>query len=246
MKSHLLTAGLVCLIITPLHAAPIEGRVIQDAAISADSIDRITIGGGYESINREINLGSDPDAKLRANAFFGSISYDITANASLVLGLNQSTVDRLGSASTLDDRDDVDWFAAAQVNLWEHMLKAPTGEDARLSIGLMGGMANYMSVGNGQEATWENTVIALPFGYQLFSPGDVRSTVQSTKFFAGPILSMIDGDITTPAGKASFDESENNGVLFGVDVFATEHFVVGGQIEFMDDYSFSFNARYHF
>ena len=246
MKATLFSILMLTLCTTTLLAAP-TGRIKRDAVLNADSLERWSVGIGYENQTREITIAGDPTARLRANTLFASLSYDVLANASIYAGLNQATADHVGTVGSLGERDDIDWFAGFQLNLWEHMHESTDMFNGRFSLSASVEHANYTAASaSGTEAEWDVTVIALPIGFQSFTRDVISEHVDSALFFGGPVMSTIDGDITDGATTTPFDESSDLGVLFGVDVFLNENFVVGGQVQFYDDYSYNFSARYHF
>ena len=246
MKATHFSILMLTLCTTTLFAAPM-GRIQRNALLDADSLERWSVAIGYENQTREITIDGDPTARLRADTLFASLSYDVLANASIYAGLNQSSADRLGTVGEMDEREDIDWFAGFQLNLWEYMNESPDMFNGRFSLSASIEYATYTAAGaSGTEAEWDVTVIALPIGFQSFTGEMLSKTVDSALFFAGPVISVIDGDISDGTTSTAFDESNDLGILFGVDVFLNENFVVGGQGQFYDDYSYSFSARYHF
>ena len=229
-----------------LCAAPIAGRIKQDAAHETASMERVSVAIGVESFERQVEASGETDARLRGESLFASISLDVGSNASVYLGLNHSSVDSVTSDSDLNDHQGADWFAGLQVNLWNYIHKRPDMPRGQLSIAFLTEYANYSASKEGAEADWNNIVVGLPFSYHIFTPNDVSSSLSSTAFFVGPVFSRLDGDYTEGGIQTSFSESENVGLMGGLDVFLSPNFVLGGQVQLYDEYSYSFNARYHF
>ena len=234
------------LISASLSAAPVAGRSPQNAIHESKSLERVSVSLGYETYEREINISDVPDARLRGDALSASLVFDITSQASVYAGLNQATVSHIDTGPTLDQRDDVDWFVGLHINLWNFMQNKQSPVPGQLSLGCLVEIANYTATATAGEANWDNTILALPISYEIFSPVDHSSTIHSTRFFGGPVLSQIDGKLTSAGKTSTFQERENNGLLAGVDVLITPTFAVGGQMQFFNEFSYSFNARVHF
>ena len=239
-------ATVVCCVSTaPAATAP--PSMSHESMIVQKHMNRVSVGGQYEFIEREIAPAGRDTGRLRAKVYGGYLGFDLfhwlTAFGTLGV-LEVSEVDVPGAFEDFDE--DKRWSAGAHANLWHYDITEPDFMTGRLSIGVVAERAEYSISGEGVSLEWTETVVAVPVGYELPADESLLSTVHGLLISAGPIFSEIDGDYSEPGRHIPFDAEQEMGMLLGADAFLAENLTVGGQLQIFNKTTFNVGVRYHF
>lgn len=233
-----------------LSAGSFPGAISRDSLVSAESLNRLSVGVDYEVIKRDIVVDSGGADSLEADSVCGFIGVDVTPWLSPFVTLGSSAV---VDPSTDDSGDSkFKWSAGLNLNIWHYDIVSPDFLSGRLSIESMVEYAKYASenVGwRGETVEWSDTTVVIPFCYEMFedlSPLADKSLRKSLNLYVGPALSVLDGTVQSGGGEESFSEDQQIGFIGGVDIFLADKVSIGAHVLVFDQTTVTGSIRYHF
>ena len=233
-------------------AATLPGSSGDDFLTVADA-HRWSVGINYESINRRIALDGGTQLDLEATSASLFIGYDALEWLTVfgTFGQTENTSDYVMSGASSRE---FKWSLGANANLVKWHLGQPrvmAGD--RVTVRLFGEFASYETDDGDGSTEWTDVFFALPISYDRIERN--QRIVEDSELFrlslyAGPAISFVNGDISSPGINGDFKEKEALGVLAGMDIYFTRSVVLGAQAYLFDvkaeDISGRAALRYHF
>lgn len=205
--------------------------------------ERLTVGVGYDKLERGIAFDNMPDAILEANTITGYVGYDVLPWLTAFVTVGGSKVKGVDGADY-----GVKFSGGLSAYLWEGDILVPAFMSGRLSIKAMGDVSRTESDIDFGKVEWVDVMVALPIGYEKFDhyPASSSGLQTSLALYAGPAFSYMSGKADTPFGALDFDASQHFGVVAGADVFFSPSVSVGAKLIAFDEISYGASARFHF
>jgi hypothetical protein len=207
--------------------------------------ERLTVGFGYERLEREVEFDRLPDSILKADIITGYVGYDVLPWLTVSVTAGGSKVAEDGDVKT---DYAATYSAGVSAYLWEGDILVPAYMAGRISIKAMVDLSRSESDTDLGSVDWMNVFMALPFGYEKFDryPVSGSGIETSLALYAGPAVSFLSGTADTPIGGFDFDEEQQFGVLAGADVFLSPSVAIGAKVIAFDEISYGATARIHF
>ncbi len=207
--------------------------------------ERLTVGVGYDKLERGIEFDNLPDAILEADIITGYVGYDVLPWLTAFVTVGGSKVQ--GEEGVEADYG-VKLSAGASAYLWEGDILVPAYMSGRLSIKAVLDVSRAESDTDLGKVEWIDVLVALPIGYEKFDryPTSSAGLQTSLALYAGPAFSYMTGTMNTSLGDLDFDASQLFGVVAGADVFFSPSVSVGAKIIAFDELSYGASARFHF
>ena len=207
--------------------------------------DRLSVGVGYDKLERGIEFDNMPEAILEADTISGYVGYDVLPwlTAFVTLG---------GTKVELDDGVAYDYgvkfSGGLSAYLWEGDVIVPSYMSGRLSIKAMVDASRSESDSDIGTVEWFDVLVALPFGYEKFDryPASDSGLQTSLALYAGPAFSYMSGTRDTLSGDLDFDATEQFGLVAGADVYFSPSVSIGAKFLAFDELSYRASARFHF
>ena len=230
-----------------LSAATLPGSIGRQSLLHSDSLAKFSIGCDYENIHRRIQpVNTSAEREIEANAYCTYMGYDVLPWFTIftTTGATEAKVENM----TEFDEMEAKWSAGLSLYLWNFDVVYPKFIAGRLSLRSMVEYAAYEAEMKNDDLSWNDASAALSFGYELFENTlnmDPDSLV-SVKFWAGPVVSLIDGTYDIGGTKTDFDETRTIGVAGGVDLYLAPNLSLNGHAEMFDELTLTGGLRYHF
>ena len=207
--------------------------------------ERLTVGFGYERLEREVDYDGLANAILKADTINGYVGYDCLPWLTAFMTLGGSKVADQGD---IDADYGMSYSVGASAYLWEGDILVPAYMSGRLSIKAMVDLSRSESDTGIGSVEWMNLFAALPIGYEKFDsyPVSASGLKTSLALYAGPAISFLRGTADTQMGEVDFNEDRQLGIMAGADVFFSPSVTVGAKITAFDEISYGATARYHF
>ena len=226
-------------------AESFPGSISREPLVAGRVSERLTVGVGYERLERGIDFDDLPDAVLEADTISGYVGYD---------ALSWLTIFATAGGSKVDDEIDVETdyglklSAGASAYLWEGDVLVPAFMSGRLSIKAMAEISRSESDTDFGRVEWLDVMVALPIGYEKFDryPVSASGLQTSLALYAGPAFSYLQGKADTLFGDLDFDASQLIGVVAGADVYFSPSVSIGAKVAAFDEVSYGASARFHF
>lgn len=207
--------------------------------------DRLSVGVGYDKVERGVEFDNMPEAILEADTISGYVGFDVLPWLTAFVTVGGTKVDsEEGVASDYGVR----FSGGLSAYLWEGDVIVPSFMSGRLSIKAMADASRSESDTDIGTVEWFDVLVALPFGYEKFDRYPVSDSGLQTSLalYAGPAFSYLSGTADTLFGDLDFDASEQFGVVAGADVYFSPSVAIGAKLLAFDEISYGASARFHF
>jgi hypothetical protein len=205
--------------------------------------ERLTIGVGYDKLERGIEFDNLPDFVLEADTMTGYVGYDMLPWLTAFVTVGGSKVKDVDGADY-----GVKFSGGFSAYLWEGDVLVPAYMSGRLSIKAMMEVSRSESDTDFGTIEWMDVMVALPIGYEKFDryPASASGLQTSLALYAGPAFSYMTGSFDRTFGSRDFDASQLLGVVAGADVYFSPSVAIGAKIIAFDELSYGASARFHF
>ena len=138
----------------------------------------------------------------------------------------------------------------AQLNLWQ-LYEGVQATSWRVTLHLAGQYAYRTTDDDGEgEVEWSEARVVLPLSYHLTFARSFRNyfmaEFQGFHVYVGPAVSQVDGTWTRQGQELDFEETENVGVVGGVDLWLLENLAFGVRVDWFQETSAQLSVRYRF
>ena len=222
------------------------GSISREPLMRGNVSDRLSIGLGYDRIQRDVKLDGDPVTReLQAHSISGYVGYDALSWLTTFITVGGTAL-RGGDGS-----EDYALRLSLGLNayIWEGDVLAPAFAAGRISIkGTAEVLRHEIDVAAGK-GDWIEVVAALPIGYEFFDryPASRSGVSTSLALYAGPAVSFLDGDVpVAPGRKQGFRENQVMGAVAGADIFFAPAISIGFKALIFDQVSTGASLRFHF
>jgi hypothetical protein len=251
-----LVVVLACVLLVPASLQASSAGDPAASLTSAENLSRLSVGVGWDADQRPVTTGSAaPDGRLESNSLYGWAGLDLCAWMTIKGGYGVTEAKEMPYGDYGDSENM--WVLGVVANLWEHKITQPSYAASVLRL-----RASYMhwdheaGVGDGL-MSWEEDRLSLVFAAEFIvqhALDNAENMPFSTVFTIGPTLSRIDGDSSSSAsiavpgdGDVSFEETEDVGLLIGIDLKLAPNLSVGWEGRLIDgDMSHTVAAAFHF
>jgi len=228
----------------------------RESIVASENLGLLSVGVAFDKQDRE--LISDMGSMLReteSHSLYAFLSLDVLPWVTITGGGGQTEV-KQDKTESYDDPDSL-WMLGLVVNFWEHKIVRPSYLASRLRLqGAYSRWEHNAEMGGG-EMQWTEDRASLTAVAEFFvdhAIEDADNPPYSAKFSVGPVLSRIDGDVPgtaswfdyTGTGDLDFEEEEDVGILFGLDIQIAENFSIGWEGRMFEHLSQSVTAALHF
>jgi len=245
MKMQMVVAALFLVQTLNGIAGTFPGATSRTPLVSGRVSDRVSVGIGYDRIERGIDLDRGLESTLEANSVSGYAGLDVLPWLTVFVTAGSVELD---SDSGIDTDPGLKISGGLNAYLWEADVLVPAFMAGRLSLKVTAELARFESDTAIGKASWMEAIVALPLGYEKFDSYATGSTGLETSLalYAGPAVSYLDGSLGTPFGDVNFDGSELVGLVAGMDVYFSPQVSVGAQVTVFDEVSYGASMRFHF
>ncbi len=208
--------------------------------------ERFSVGMEYERIKRDVENKFGVESLLEADSLSGYAGYDILPW--LTVFLTAGGV-QIKSEPWLETDAGLKTSLGLSAYLWEADVLTPVFMAGRLSIKVTAEAGRLESDTSMGEVRWNETLIALPIGYEKFDryPASSAGVDTSLALYAGPAYSHLKGRVKYPfGGRGIFDGKDDLGFVAGADVFFSPQFSVGLKVLVLGKTSYGGSVRFHF
>lgn len=238
-------AVVLCGLAGSVLSATLPSSISREPLTVGRVSDRLSIGVGYERIERGIVLDGGLAAILEADALSGYAGFDV---------LPWLTVFVTAGSVELEKEEDLDTDAGLKISagasayLWEGDVLVPAFMSGRLSIKAMAEVSSFESDTDVGTVDWVEVMAALPIGYEKFDnyPASSSGLQTSLALYAGPAVSSVQGNVGSVTGDKDFEEDELVGAVVGADVYFAPQVSIGVKAMIFDEISYGATARFHF
>ncbi|OGV68919.1 MAG: hypothetical protein A2283_16735 [Lentisphaerae bacterium RIFOXYA12_FULL_48_11] len=241
-----MAAGFCCI---SSYGGPLAGVGVRDSAL-VGSIERWSVGLGAEWMNRDIKFShNDQTEEIEARTFELFAGYDV-ADWLTVFATAGSTEFRSSDAVEYGDNN-LKFSAGLQGNLWRTEIMDPEFMTGTLTLKSVIEFSTHQidEEDEGIDGYWMEYYLAIPVCYEIFSdtPDNLQQVPYSLAISAGPVFSLIDGDIDGLSGSDSgFRGEKSVGVFGAVDIYFAHNFSIGCQVEYINSATIGGSMTYHF
>jgi len=221
------------------------GSISRQPLVAKPVSDRLTVGVGYDKLERGIEFDTLPDAVLEADTISGYAGYDVLPWLTAFVTVGGTKVE--GDEGIGTDYG-IKLSGGLSAYLWEGDVLVPAFMAGRLSIKVMGEVSRFESDTDIGTVEWVDVMVALPVGYEKFDryPTSASGLQTSLALYAGPAFSYMSGKADTVFGNVDFDASQRFGVVAGADVYFSPSVSIGAKLIAFDELSYGASARFHF
>lgn len=219
--------------------------ISRQPLVSGRVSDRLSVGIGYDKLERGIEFDNMPEAILEADTISGYVGYDVLSWLTAFVTVGGTKVEEEARVGT---DYGVKFSGGLSAYLWEADVIVPSFMSGRLSIKAMVDASRSESDTDFGTVEWFDVLAALPIGYEKFDryPASESGLQTSLALYAGPAISYLRGTANTLFGDLDFDASEQFGVVAGADVYFSPSVSIGAKILAFDELSYGASARFHF
>jgi len=249
MARNFWTRVFTCLVLASLSAtaATVPASISRESFSSARSLDRLSLGYDYLAVRRNVDYGAPEVMELWANSHKGYIGYDVLPPLTVFItaGTCNAKFDGMADYGSLQPA----WSVGLCGYLWNHDISDPAFMAGRLSIKSVSEVSRYDSDIDGRgDLEWTDISTAMVFGYELFEDAmnHVPAERISLNFFAGPLVSIVDGEYRLSGMRTDFDEERWFGGVGGLDLYLAHNLCLSAQATVFEKVSVGGSVRYHF
>jgi hypothetical protein len=218
------------------------GSMVPNSLLTAESLDRLSVGFDAATIERGIKSNGETGI-LDARMYSGFVGLDALEWLTLFVTVGSCEV----KAGMDDDNlsQGLKWSLGLAPVVWQMSVARPTFMSGTLSLAGLVEYANYRSEEHGTKIEWTDLSAAILIRYEIMEDfPSSKEEPMSLRFFAGPVVSLIDGEVTNP--NRSFEQDEDVGLAAGIEWFITPLFCLAGSAELFDEASVTGSLRFHF
>lgn len=226
-------------------AGTFPGSISRAPLVAGRVSDRVSIGLGYQRIERGVDLGGGLESVLEATSLSGYAGLDVLPWLTVFVTAGSVELEREAGINT-DPGLKVSGGLSAYV--WEADVLAPGFMAGRLSLKLNAEFTRYESDTAIGTVTWTDAMVALPIGYEKFDGYATSASGLETSLaiYAGPAMSFMEGSTKMRFGDVDFDGSEEFGLVAGADVYFSPQVSLGAEVTVFDEISYGASLRFHF
>jgi len=242
MKTALVSFALAASLTARLAAgATAPGSMVSASLVTAESLGRLSIGADVTQLKRGVKSGSETDV-LEARIVGGFVGIDALEWLTVLVTAGSCELkDEPGS----DSSQGMKWSVGVMPVFWQMEMARPTFLSGTLSLAGLVEYAQYSSKEEETKVEWSDLSAALLFRYQIAEDFPAsKEEPMSLRFFAGPMISVINGKVTTP--HQSFDQDRSVGLSAGIEWLITPLLSLAGSAELYDEATVTGSLRLHF
>lgn len=222
--------------------ATLDANMTTASLVASESLSWLSIGADVSAIKRNVKSRGDTST-LEARVYDGFVGVDVL-DWLTVFG----TVGRCGVKDSDSDNffsQGRQWSLGIAPSIWDLKIAHPTFMAGDLSIAGQFEFASYRSSERSVSVDWTDLSAALLFRYRIAEdyPWSEKETM-SLRFYVGPVVSRIRGNVSTAHG--SFAEDASIGLTAGIELFITPQLSVAGGAERFDETTLEGSLRFHF
>jgi len=247
MKIRFILVAATVLVTSLAQAGTFPGSTSREPLMRGEVSDRLSIGLGYDRINRDIKysggLGTDT---LRADSISGYVGYNFVPWFTTFVTVGATSL-RGGEWNSTDYALRVS--GGVNAYFWEGDVLTPAFAAGRISIKATAEVLRHEADTEAGTSDWFEFIAAIPIGYEMFDryPTAKSGVSTSLALYAGPAISYIDGDLAVlPGVKQSFGQDQLFGAVAGADVYFAPAVSIGFKALIFDDISTGASLRFHF
>lgn len=237
----------VALCVGSSPATTIPGALPRDTLSYSAKLQKISIGISAGEGKRAVTMnGSGAESELESQSGGVLIGYDF---ASWLTGFTTLGAGRLKGANDGDYADQgFRGSLGLNANLWRTDITYPEFLEGTLSFKMVAEYKQMTSTGTRTDYEWNELTVAWPISFEMFASDDAYQSGQifSLVLYAGPCLSSVDGTITSGGRDTGFSEADNLGTTVGADLYFSDNFELGLQLQTFEDTEASVGLFYHF
>jgi hypothetical protein len=223
----------------------------KDCLVNAEDLSFLSIGLGWEKGKRSLDGDLYDKQIMESRDLFATLTIDVFPWLTIVGGGGETEVKPAPQMAYLDQKPM--WLGGIRFNLLEHEILKPAFLESVFRMQAQGTMTGHDGTYQGEDVEWTETRVALLGRMEVFPEQwtiDREEEPFSADFFVGSVFSEIDGDYL-PTGdgsiaNADFTETDDVGLLLGVDVNIAPQFSVGYEARIFENGTHNVNAAFHF
>jgi hypothetical protein len=219
--------------------------------VTENDLGYLSVGASWEKSKRKMQGQPYGTQTLESRDLYATLSVHLAPWITLFGGAGQTEVKPAPQLAYLDSEPM--WLGGARLNLIEHDILRPAFLAGIFRIQLLGMIVEHEGEFNGQDVEWTEYRYSAMARMEVFPEQwetDREQIPFSVDFFAGPVMSDIDGDYL-PRGDGlpandTFAEDDDIGFLLGFDINVARRFSVGYEARVFEHGAHNINAAFHF
>lgn len=252
MKTYTFPLAVVSALLLASFAVAGGADSPRASLMEAPDLGVLSVGVAWEKGERSM-IGNRFGAQiLETRDIFATVSLDLFPWLTVVGGWGESEIKPAPTLSYLDSNPM--WLAGLRFNILEHAVTEPRFLANMLRLQGLVMMTEHEGEFIGDNVEWTETRCALTARAEVFPVQwavDREQVPFSTEFFVGPVYSTVDGDFLPTDddplnANADFEEDDNVGVIYGVDVNIAGHFSAGYEGRQFNNGTHILNVVFHF
>jgi hypothetical protein len=230
----------------PACAATLPGSISREPLVKGRVSDRISVGLGYDRIQRGITFKDGGSDVLEADSMAGYLGYNVLPWLTSFVTAGGTS---LRGSQWIESEHALRLSAGLSAYLWDGDVLTPAFAAGRISFKGSLELARHQADTRTGTSEWFELVATLPVGYEFFDryPAPRSGYSPSLALYAGPAVSILSGDLqVAPGFKREFEESRAFGAVAGADVYLAPVFSIGFKVLILDEVSSGASLRFHF
>ncbi|HAS83709.1 MAG TPA: hypothetical protein DCS43_13815 [Verrucomicrobia bacterium] len=239
-----MVAVLAWMLVVGGMASTLEASTMQTPLWAGSVSDRLSIGVGYEKIERSVSSDQFYFDILEADCMYGYVGIDALHWLTVFVTGGTSELKGQGGESDSGMR----LSGGLDALLWKSDVLVPEFLAGRLSIRSTAELLYSESDVDRGTLSWMEYKFAIPVEYEIYERSPVGSSGVQTSLvlYAGPVVSFLDGDADVGMTSIGFKAQEELGVLAGFDVYFAPEISIGVNVTVLDETSYGASLRFHF
>lgn len=219
----------------------------KDSLLTTDSVAPLMLGVDFEHQVRAIKADGEktPGDGLTTKTWTATVGLRVLPWLTPYGTIGSSDV-------TLDSYPEADgelvWSLGVNASVWEQDIRAPKFMEGRVSLRLGVEWLEAETRSTAVTGDWTEWNFSALLGYEIFSDrASSRDQVPySLELYVGPVVSLLDGDMTMLGHKAQIEQDQTVLVVTGVDIYLARNLSIGVAVWYGDNVSWRVGTRYCF
>ncbi len=249
MRLHLwqgliLSGALAAVAAGTAQAANTASSGTRQSLVSTDALVPWSVGFDWEDQNRGLDTPSGHEL-YKAKSYSAFVGLDLTPWFTLYGTLGEADVDAFHKVY---DDGNLRWSLGAVASLWQYKMDDPEFMSGIYSLRAQGEWSYVGLDADGDDGDVEDYSASLVLNWELFARDEesVDRHPFSLNFYAGGLVSYLDGSVEVEGVGRDIDEHQSLGSVAGLELYISHNLSVGFSWQMLDRDSYHATLHYHF